>query len=141
MSDTPARTSPFAELLGYRLLDWREDAATVGLTVERRHRNRLGGLHGGVLATLIDTACGYAGTFVEGGPPRSGMTLALTTQFLAAAKPGSRLVAEARRTGGGSSIFFATCEIRDQHGTLIARGDGTFRYRRPHASHPASGGE
>jgi uncharacterized protein (TIGR00369 family) len=138
MPDAPARTSPFAELLGYRLLDWREAAASVGLTVERRHRNRSGGIHGGVLATLIDTACGYAGTFVPGGPPRSGLTLALTTQFLAPVPPGSRLVAEARRTGGGASIFFASCEVRDQHGTLIARGDGTFRYRNPP---PKSGGE
>jgi uncharacterized protein (TIGR00369 family) len=139
VSDAPARTSPFAELVGYRLLHWREGAASVGLAVARRHRNRNGGLHGGVLATLIDTACGYAGTFVPGGPPRSGLTLALTTQFLAPARHGSTLVAEARRTGGGTSIFFAACEVRDQHGMLIARGDGTFRYRTPQPGHRPAG--
>ncbi|RMD62858.1 MAG: PaaI family thioesterase [Alphaproteobacteria bacterium] len=122
---------PFATLVGYELTAWHTDEATVALSVTDRHINRSGVVHGGVIATLIDTACGFAGCYRP--PPQEGrraMTLALTTQFIAPAVAGMRITAHARRTGGGRQIFFASCEVRDQDGRLIASGEGTFRYRR-----------
>ena len=122
---TPER---FADLVGYRLAVWRDDHAEIVLTLGRQHVNRTGRLHGGVLCTLIDAACGYAGTFAVEGRPRQALTLALTTQFLAPAHAGAILTATGRRIGGGRRIFFAAAEVHDQDGRLIARGDGTFRY-------------
>lgn len=126
----PYLYGPFARLTGYELTTWREDLAIVILGVEERHLNRSGIMHGGVLTTLIDSACGYAGCFRK--PPakkRRAMTLSLNTQFLGAVQAGAHLTAEARRIGGGQQIFFSSCEVRDQDGRLIGRGDGTFRYR------------
>lgn len=127
----PAPThGPFAELIGYELADWRADRATVTLAIDERHLNRSGILHGGVLATLIDTACGFAGCYRP--PPqasRRALTLSLHTQFLGPVALGARLAAVAHKTGGGRQIFFASCEVRDETGRLVARGDGTFRYR------------
>jgi acyl-coenzyme A thioesterase PaaI-like protein len=54
--------------------------------------------------------------------------LSLTTSFLAPARSG-RLTAIGRRIGGGRNIFFATAEISDEQGTLLAHGEGVFRYR------------
>src|SRR5260221_9980422 len=89
MTDTPRQPERFADLVGYRLAQWRDDHAEIVLALGPQHVNRTGRLHGGVLATLIDAACGYAGTFAVGGRPRDALTLALTTQFLAPAHAAS----------------------------------------------------
>ena len=129
MSDSLSPKSGFAALVGYELRLWQEDAAEVGLIVGRQHINRSGVLHGGALATLIDSACGYAGCYSpEGAPPKRAFTLSLTNNFIAAAAEGSRLTASAQRTGGGRSVFFARCEVHDQDGRLIGSGEGVFKY-------------
>ncbi|MDF2764696.1 MAG: protein involved in aromatic compounds catabolism [Rhodospirillales bacterium] len=120
--------SGYARLIGYRLSRWEPDFAEIVLELGSQHENRGGIAHGGVLATLIDTACGFAGCWAPPGQTRAAVTLSLTTQFLAPAKSG-RLIATGRRVGGGRSIFFATAEVRDAEGTLLARGEGVFRYR------------
>jgi uncharacterized protein (TIGR00369 family) len=120
--------SGYARLIGYRLTRWEPDFAEIALELGRQHENRGGIAHGGVLATLIDTACGFAGCWAPAGESRAAVTLSLTTQFLAPAKSG-RLIATGRRVGGGRGIFFATAEVRDADGALLARGEGVFRYR------------
>ena len=119
----------FADLLGYELADWQEDYAEITLEVQRKHLNRSGVVHGGVITTLIDTACGYCGCYsAPGETPRRAFTLSLTCNFIGAAKEGQRLTASARRSGGGKSIFFADCEVRDEEGRLIGSGQGNFKY-------------
>ena len=130
MKDALRQRGAFADLVDYRLAGWREGAAEISLEVGPQHLNRSGVLHGGVIATLIDTACGFAGCYRP--PPqkrRRALTLSLHTQFLGPVAVGAQLRAEARRIGGGRQIFFSSCEVRDQDGRLVARGDGTFRYR------------
>lgn len=123
----------FADLVGYRLADWSEGRADIVLTVTERHLNRSAILHGGVLTTLLDTAAGYAGCYCAvPGHVRRAMTLQLSTQFLAPALEGMRLIASGRLTGGGRSVFFAEAEVRDDDGTLIGRGEGVFKYRSGH---------
>ena len=130
MSDPLRRPGGFADLVGYELADWREDYAEMTLTVEAKHLNRSGVLHGGILATLIDTVCGYAGTYcAEPGQSRRAFTLSLNSQFLGTAEAGARLTATGRKTGGGRNIYFSVAEIRDQDGRLIGQGDAVYRYR------------
>lgn len=121
----------FRDLVGYRLVKWQEGYAEVALTIEQKHINRSGFLHGGVQATLLDAACGYAGTWCSvPGNVRRALTLTLTNQFIAAGKLGERVVAKARLTGAGRTIYFASCEVFGNNGRLLSRGDGTFRYKR-----------
>ncbi len=130
MTDSDRPKDGFADLVGYRLGAWRRDQAEILLEVETRHLNRSGVLHGGVLATLIDTACGYAGCHAgEAEAPRRAFTLSLDCHFVASAMAGARLTASATRTGGGGRIFFARAEVHDQDGRLIGQGAGVFRYR------------
>lgn len=120
----------FAALVDYRLTVWEPDRAEVELTVEAKHRNRSGRLHGGVVTTLIDAASGLAGTYCAvPGNVRRAVTLSLTTQFVGAGAVGMHLVAEARKVGGGRQIFFTQCEVRDRDGHLVGKGEGVFRYR------------
>lgn len=120
--------SGFARLIGYRLVRWELDYAEVVLELGSQHLNRGGVAHGGALTSLIDTSCGFAGCWAPPGESRAAVTLSLTTSFIAPAKVG-RLTAIAHKTGGGRGVFFASAEIRDSDGALIAHGDGVFRYR------------
>jgi uncharacterized protein (TIGR00369 family) len=120
----------FQSMVGYRLVRWERDLAEVELDVaaDGAHHNRSGFVHGGVHATLLDTAAGIAGVFCP--VPENivrAVTLSFAIQYIAAAKAGT-LRAIGRRRGGGRSIFFAAAEILDSDGKLIATGEGTYRY-------------
>ncbi len=129
--DDPLRPhGGFADLVGYRLTSWREEAVELTLTVEARHLNRSGVLHGGVLTTLIDTACGYSGCHTpEGATPRRAFTLSLNCQFIATVAAGALLTVRAVPSGGGRQVFFSRAQVRDQTGRLIGQGEGVHRYR------------
>ena len=130
LDDPKELPGAFREHTGYRLVRWDDEEAEVVMTVERQHLNRSGTLHGGMLGTIIDAACGYAGVWApEGEDLKSAVTLQLSLQFIAAAKEGQTLTARAKRTGGGRTIFFSTCEVTDEEGRVIGRGEGTFKYR------------
>lgn len=122
---------PLQAHLGFALTAWREGWARVELPVTAHLGNRQGLVHGGVHATLLDTAMGYCGCYT-GDPARRVMalTLSMTVNYISDTR-GLRLIAEAMRTGGGRSTYFASGTLRDDTGTEIATATGVFRYRRP----------
>jgi uncharacterized protein (TIGR00369 family) len=123
------RPYPLQHHLGFVLTDWSEDYCRLELPLEAFLMNRQGIPHGGVYATLADTAMGYAGCFApKGAPPRWAMTLNLSVNYLAQCK-GDLLIATANRTGGGRKTFFANASISDNLSTKIASATGVFRYR------------
>ena len=121
--------SGYANLIGYKLRAKATGYAELELTIEPKHLNRSNVPHGGVLATLIDTATGYAVALAQ-GPDRilPAVTISLSMQFLGQAKTGDVLVAIGRHIGGGRTIGYATAEVRGADGRAIARGDATFRF-------------
>ncbi|MEM1314151.1 MAG: PaaI family thioesterase [Pseudomonadota bacterium] len=120
---------PYQRLVGFEIVAWSEGYARVEMPLREKHANRYGIPHGGVHATLLDTACGFAGSWT-GDPeaPRHCMTLSLTVNYIGVAT-GERLIAEARVVGGGRRSFFANAELRDEHGALVATASATMRYR------------
>ena len=48
---------PLLQTLGIRLVENGERHAVMEVTVADGHRNFFGGAHGGLIATLVDTAC------------------------------------------------------------------------------------
>ena len=121
---------PFATHLGMAMTDWSDGYARCEMPLEPFTQNRHGNPHGGIHATLLDTAMGFAGCWT-GDPARRQMclTLSLNVQYLSRPK-GQLFIAEARKTGGGRSTFFAEATLCDETGELVAKGTGTFRYRR-----------
>ena len=137
MTGTPSH--PFAEapnplmrVLGYRPVEWREGFARIEMPIDPDvHVNGLGIPHGGTYATVLDTACAFAGTWRAPPAPRAGaMTLSLNLNFVGL-PTGRLLIAEGRRTGGGASTFFADGELRDELGALVATASAVMRYTRP----------
>ena len=121
--------SALAAHLGIAMTGWRRGWARVEAPMAPELLNRQGLPHGGLHATLLDTAMGFSGCFT-GDPARRQMalTLSLTVNYLGQAQ-GRRLIAEARVTGGGRKTYFAEGTVHDDTGTLIATGTGVFRYR------------
>ncbi|MBY6200872.1 PaaI family thioesterase [Maritalea mobilis] len=127
------REDPYAiqQHLGYEVTGWTKDWARVEMDLAPHIMNRQGIPHGGIHATLLDTAMGYAGCFTgDLGRKQNAMTLSMTVNYVGQPK-GRRLIAEGRRVGGGRSTYFAEAELRDETGAVLSRATGVFRYRPP----------
>lgn len=122
-------SSPMQRHLGFEMTAWQPDFARVEIPLSDVLMNRQGLLHGGVHATLLDSAMGFAGCYT-GDPEKRQMalTLSLTVNYLAQAT-GTRLIAEGWRTGGGRKTYFAEGKVTDDTGNVIATATGVFRYR------------
>jgi uncharacterized protein (TIGR00369 family) len=120
--------NPFLETLGIRRTAWREGFAEFQLRVQPALLNRQQILQGGVIATMLDAACGYAGLY-SADPARKihGVTLSLTLNFLDRGL-GDTVIARGFVERKGRSIFFARGEARVDSGLLIATAQGTFKY-------------
>lgn len=91
--------------------------------------NRNGMLQGGVISTLLDVACGFAGYFdPENEAPRHGHTLSLSVNFLANASDGTVTI-KGIVEKQGASVFFSRGEVW-QDSTLIATAQTAFKLRR-----------
>jgi uncharacterized protein (TIGR00369 family) len=118
----------FNKELGFRMVEWSAAHAVLALDLEPWHLNRSGIVHGGILASIIDAAGGYAGVYpVEEGRKRRCVTVTMTTSYLGQAKAGT-ITCTATRQGGGRTLFAATAEVRGADGALLAIGQGTYRY-------------
>lgn len=120
---------PFQTVLGFDVTDWSDGYCRIEQPMAQHINNRNGIPHGGMHATLLDTAMGYAVCYTGDPDERqTGMTLALNVQYLAVAR-GKTLIAEGRRTGGGRTTVFTEGNIRDDTGNLIATATAVFRLR------------
>ena len=121
---------PWQDTLGFSVTGWGPDMAEITLPLAPKHANRYGIVHGGVLASILDTAMGFAGCYTgDANRVQLAMTLSMTVNFLSVAR-GQTLIAEGRKTGGGAKTFFAEATITDDTGAVIATATGVFRYRK-----------
>ncbi len=108
--------------------------ARCSLTVDGRHTNRHGRLHGGIAASLLDTAMGVTASLaVDTEGVRPVLTLSMTTNFIASGRLGDALEAVGTVTGGGRSITFVDGVLRRRDGQIIATATGTFKPMRADA--------
>jgi uncharacterized protein (TIGR00369 family) len=110
--------------LGLRLDRVAEGRVDISLELEPRHLNLVGTLHGGMIATLADTATGLAyRTVLE--PGTTHVTSSLSVVFLAAARAGT-ITASGRVVRRGARFGYAEADVMDAEGTLLARASATF---------------
>ena len=129
MTEIGRAHSGFADLLGYRLTEKKKDHAEITLKVAPQHLNRLSIPHGGVLATLLDSAAGFAAAYVDDPEqPRTVVTLSINVLFLGQARAGETIIARGKRIGGGKSIAYAEAEVTTEDGRAIARAEAVFKY-------------
>ena len=122
MSDDGA-VGGYAERLGARAEVADDGSARVGFTAREEHLNRSGTLHGGVLATLVDTAMGVAVRSAVGEDDVPA-TSQLTVTYLRPGKPGDlSVVARVRTRGEHLTVTEADVE---QDGKSLAHAVATF---------------
>ncbi len=117
-------SSPFYGWMGMSLVDASEGEVDLTLETDPHHLNLQGLVHGGVLASLADTAAGLAvRTKLE--PGRRHVTVQLDVRYLSAGAQGV-ITATGRAVRVGRQIAFADAEIRDANGRLLATAHATL---------------
>lgn len=124
----------FWETLGIQLDD--AEVGRVRLRLAMREDMQTFGsrpvMHGGAIATLIDSAAASATRTLrnEDEPPWRGLaTTDMNVSFLAAVT-GGEIVAEAHVLRAGGQIAFISVEVRNEDTELVAVGRVTMRIRR-----------
>ena len=115
---------PFAKLVGMRLVDIRPNEAVIEIEMRDDLKQPSGVLHGGVTATLIDTAMAFAvRTYLTDTEPTA--TIDLTVHYLRPHVEG-RAICTARVVRPGKRIFTVSAEVHNEEGKLIATGLSTY---------------
>jgi uncharacterized protein (TIGR00369 family) len=122
--------NPYLESLDVAIAEWRPDFVRMTFTPVPAHLNNSRVVQGGILATLLDAAGGYAGLFPEGGVRRGATTISLNVNYMASGRL-EPLQVIGRRVGGGRKVFFAHAEITNAAGDVIATAQAAFKRKDP----------
>ncbi|HLB62878.1 MAG TPA: PaaI family thioesterase [Actinomycetota bacterium] len=116
--------SAFHRWAGLEVLRVAPGEVDVALDIGDHHLNLIGLLHGGMIATVADTAMGLAmRTLVPAGS--SHVTVQLNVHYVAPARKG-RVVGEGRVVKSGRRMGVAQARVLDDGGRLLATGSATF---------------
>ena len=117
-------TVPFARLIGIELEHVASGTATLALNVRKELTQNQGVVHGGAIASLIDTATAFA--IISLLPPREKVsTVDLAISFLRPVT-GGRLKAVAKVVRAGRRLFVVSAEVFDTQGRLITTALSTY---------------
>jgi uncharacterized protein (TIGR00369 family) len=122
-----ARRGGFQHEVGFRIDAHRSGHGFVTVTgqVEHRHLNINGVVHGGVYATILDTAMGGAVVSLL-GPTETTATTSLYVEFLRAAREGETLTARGDVLRRGRHIAFAEGNLFGADGRRFSQARGTW---------------
>lgn len=115
---------PFYRLLNMKIEEVRENYARLSIKIDKKHIQLLNTVHGGVIASLADSAAAWA-IFGSNGLNGVPVTVEMKINFLKPVKSG-KLVAEARNIHEGSRIFVSDVEVKNGKGDLIAKSLITY---------------
>ena len=114
----------FPKMVGIEIDDIEPGRARLSLDVVEKHRQLQGIMHGGAIATLIDTAVAFA--IVGASEPGAKFTtIELKINYLSPIVEG-RVIADARLIRDGKRIVVAECDVFDAAGKLAAKGLLTY---------------
>ena len=117
-------TVPYAQLLGIELDKVIPGEAILTLVVRPELTQNHGVVHGGAIASLLDTATAFAIlTLLE--PEERVTTVDLAISYLRPAVAG-KLIASARVLRKGRRLIATTAEVADESGTLVATALSTY---------------
>ena len=115
---------PFAKLLGLEMGELKTGEATLHLTVRDELKQNQGVMHGGAVASLIDTASAFA-VVTQLEPDERVTTTDLTIHYLRPLTSG-RMTAAARVVRGGRRLFVLSVEVTNETSVLVATTVTTY---------------
>ncbi len=113
--------SPYARLLGMRLVELAPGRAKVALEIRPEHLNFAGLVHGGLVMSLADQAFGCATNSLG----RTYVAVQFGISRLATPAVGATIPAAAEVLHAGRRAGAAEITVRDPAGRLLARALGT----------------
>lgn len=114
----------FPRLLGIEIDSVEPGRARLSVEIRKELLQLQGIMHGGAIATLIDTAVAFA--IVGASEPDARFTtVELKVNYLSPIREG-RVVADARLIRDGRRIVVADCDVFDANGRLAAKGLLTY---------------
>ena len=116
--------NPFVGHLSIKIKDIGVGFSVLEVDVENKHRNLYGYIHGGVYASLIDTATFWA-AYGEIDEDAGMVTLELKVNYLSAIEAGKILV-NGKSIKVGRTIALAEATITDLEGKTLAHGTSTL---------------
>jgi uncharacterized protein (TIGR00369 family) len=118
----------YLEFLGFRLATWKDGFARIEMPVRAEHRNTVGYLHGGIIASLLDIAGAVSGSF---GTSKEfvSVTINLNCNYMAPHRADTA-IAEGELIRATSSLFFAQAKLFDpDKNRLCATATATYKQR------------
>lgn len=118
------RNLPFAKMIGMELLDMRPNEAVIKIDMRDELRQPAGLLHGGVTATLIDTAMAFA-VITRLSDDERASTIDLTVHYLRPHTEGT-FTCTAKVVRAGKRIFTVSADVVNEQDKLIATAVSTY---------------
>jgi len=115
---------PYAQLLGIELEDISEGSATLGLDIRKDLTQNHGVVHGGAIASLIDTSMAFA-IITLLAPREKVTTVDLTVSYLRPLTKG-RVTAKAKVVRAGRRLFVVSAEVFADDGSLASTALSTY---------------
>ncbi len=122
--DVPIVTE-LARTIGFEISDYSPGSCVVECTIEEKHLNIGGVAHGGIHATLLDTAMGGTLLSLLSGEEWCA-TAQLDISYLDSVGPGTRLIAHAEVIRRGRNLAHLEGRIDSEDGKKIATAKGTW---------------
>jgi uncharacterized protein (TIGR00369 family) len=116
--------APFPKHMSMNLIEMDVGLAKIELLLSTVHLQPFGLVHGGVIATLIDTATFWA-VFMSLDEDAGLVNVDLKLNYLRPATHG-RLHAQGRSIKEGKSLCYSEATVFDDLGTLLAHGTSTL---------------
>jgi acyl-CoA thioesterase len=113
--------SPYAVLLGMKVVEVSEGRALISLKVDSRFNNWVNLTHGGLIMSVADQAFGCALNTLD----RIYVAAQFNINFLIPPKDGELIYAEGRVLRAGKRSGLGEMTVRDANGKLIATATGT----------------
>jgi acyl-CoA thioesterase len=123
--------TPFYVTVGMELCGFEEGCSIVRLKTDQRHENLLGTVHGGAIASLVDTSCGLA-LALHMTENDVMITSSLHVDYMASVKKGD-LVGRGKVIHMGKKLVRVEAVISDEEGKLIAKGYATLTRTASHS--------
>jgi uncharacterized protein (TIGR00369 family) len=126
-AESPRDHSPYWQLLGIEPVEVDHGQASARIKIEHRHLRTLGLMHGGVLASLMDSSLGLA-AWSAAPPDHTPMTIQLNVNFVKAVPLGETVTAASRMQHLGRHTAVGHAEARMSNGQLVGTASATFLY-------------
>lgn len=115
---------PFLKTLGVSVRVIAEQHAEMVVTIDDRHLNYMGTVHGGLISALVDTVCFFPKPLIPSGLKLT--TVDLNVSYVKPALQGDTLVARSELLHLGRRTARLSVKVTDQDHGLVAYGTATL---------------